>query len=325
MNQGDATSRTATASALPLVWGSGTKPAVSTLNVAAAETRANFATVAPGAGSGTSSRLSVSTSAGQTHVVIDVVGFFGASGGGQELVPASSPFRLADSRKGLGFAGAFGPGQTRTLTVSTANSVVPKTADAVVVNLTAVGPSAATHLKAYGAGLTPPPTSVLNAPAGAVVPNLAVVRLTDDAGGNGRFSVTNASGTVHVLVDVVGWFEPDALNGLHYFPQTPVRLRDSRTSIPLVPGGTAIIAAGLPAADVLLVNLAGVAPTHDTHLTIYPSVGPVPATSNLNLVAGQTSANGAVVRLQSDAFKIRNQAGHTHYLVDLSGWFAPPA
>ncbi len=234
------------------VWGGGPRPNVSTLNVAAGETRANFAAVVPGSGAGGQATLTVATNSGLTHVLVDVVGYFRYTGGtADELVPAPAPFRLADSRTGFGFAGAFGPNQTRTLTVSTASSVVPKTATAVVVNLTAVGPTAPTHLKAYGAGLAPLGTSVLNAPAGAVVPNLAIVRLTPDGGGNGRFSVTNAAGTVHVLVDVVGWFEPSSPVGLEYYPQAPTRLTDSRTFIPLTPKGIATLGAGTNDAHVL--------------------------------------------------------------------------
>ncbi len=302
------------------VWGSGAEPATSTLNVVAVETRANSATVVPGTGPAGVASLLVANNSGTAHVVIDVVGYFGPNPGVGDLFVPTTPFRLADSRSGLGFANELHAGETRVLTVSTPGSVVPAAATAVAVNLTAVGGSEATHLKAHGAGIAAPGASTLNAPAGAVVPNLAIVRVTKNLAGQGRIAITNAKGDVDVLVDVVGWFAPAAPGGLYFFPRPPERIKDSRDTTPLPPTGIAS-SHGLDRGQVMLANLTGIAASADTHLTAYPAVGPIPPTSTLNLVKGQTSANAAIIGLEQGFYKVRNQAGITHFIVDVSGFF----
>jgi hypothetical protein len=74
----------------------------------------------------------------------------------------------------------------------------------VSVNITAVDASADGHLRVFPAGTPRPTTSVINFRAGQTRANNAVVRL-------GAAAVTlfsgQPAGTVHVVVDVNGWFE----------------------------------------------------------------------------------------------------------------------
>ena len=72
----------------------------------------------------------------------------------------------------------------------------------MVLNVTAVGPSAASYLTAWPTGETMPTASNLNYSTGQVVPNLVVVKV----GAGGKVSLFNAAGAVNVLADVVGWF-----------------------------------------------------------------------------------------------------------------------
>jgi hypothetical protein len=69
------------------------------------------------------------------------------------------------------------------------------------LNVTAVAPSTSTYLTLYPAG-SPPTTSDLNPPAGAILANLVVATLTDA----GTFDVYNAAGTTNVAIDVAGWY-----------------------------------------------------------------------------------------------------------------------
>jgi hypothetical protein len=78
---------------------------------------------------------------------------------------------------------------------------VPTGATAVVLNVTAVHPSAPTFLTVFPSG-SPPLVSDLNPSPGAVEPNLVVA--TVSAGGT--VSIFNNSGTVDVVVDVAGWY-----------------------------------------------------------------------------------------------------------------------
>ena len=78
---------------------------------------------------------------------------------------------------------------------------VPNDAQAVILNVTAVFPSATTHLTVFPDGTPMPTASNLNASPGQVVPNLVIVPV----GINGQISIYNNSGSVNVIADVVGY------------------------------------------------------------------------------------------------------------------------
>jgi hypothetical protein len=87
---------------------------------------------------------------------------------------------------------------------------VPATAQAVAINVTIVGPTAAGNLRLYQAGLTTPPTaSLLNWAGGdSPIANGTIVRLGLSADGTRHLTVRNDStGTVHTLADVTGYFQ----------------------------------------------------------------------------------------------------------------------
>jgi hypothetical protein len=117
-----------------------------------------------------------------------------------------APCRVLDSRQAAGpWAGTpLAAGQERTLTLGDACGI-PATALAVSVNMTAVDATADGHLRVFPAGTPRPTTSVLNFRAGQTRANNAIVRLGSAAGVT-LFSGQPA-GTVHVVVDVNGWFE----------------------------------------------------------------------------------------------------------------------
>ena len=72
---------------------------------------------------------------------------------------------------------------------------------AVVLNVTAVWPSAESFLSVWPAGVGRPLVSNLNFPAGRTIPNLVTAKV----GAGGKVSVYNNSGGVHVVADVVGY------------------------------------------------------------------------------------------------------------------------
>ena len=80
---------------------------------------------------------------------------------------------------------------------------------AVIANLTAIAPTAATYLVMYPA--TPnkaPNASDINLSSGEVLPNLVVVELDPLAGaGQGDVDLYNAAGSVNAVVDIEGWFQ----------------------------------------------------------------------------------------------------------------------
>ena len=114
-----------------------------------------------------------------------------------------TPCRLVDTRSAQ--APALAAGERRVWTVTGGACGVPATATAVAVNVTVTGAIAAGHVRlAPGNGLTE--SSAVNFSAGATRANNGVVRLATD--GTGGLAATNrSSGTVHLVLDVSGYFE----------------------------------------------------------------------------------------------------------------------
>ena len=77
---------------------------------------------------------------------------------------------------------------------------------AVVANITVVDPQQPGFLTAYPSGTSLPLAANVNFAPGRNVPNLSLVR----PGANGAISIYlgpgHATGTAHVVIDVVGWF-----------------------------------------------------------------------------------------------------------------------
>jgi len=117
-----------------------------------------------------------------------------------------APCRLFDSRR---------PEDGPALTAGVATIVevngacgVPTTARALAVNVTVIEASALGYLTLYPGDGLPPVASTLNFLAGLTRANNALVRLAPS--GNGTLAVRpmiNGGGSVHVIIDVVGYFE----------------------------------------------------------------------------------------------------------------------
>lgn len=164
---------------------------------------ANQAIVPVGAGG----RISLAVGAGASHVLVDVQGWYGAPGApdGADL-RTSSPARILDTRTNAAGApaGPLAGGAVRSVLIAGRRGVPTSGASAVVVNLTVVGATHATHLTAWPTGQAKPATSNVNVGPGRVVANQAVVPIGPD----GRINLVLGAGTAHVVVDVQGWFGP---------------------------------------------------------------------------------------------------------------------
>ena len=71
-----------------------------------------------------------------------------------------------------------------------------------MVNLTAISPTAGTFLTVFPAGTTRPFASDLNPAAHDVKGNLTVGTISS----GGKLSIYNNTGSVDVVVDVLGWY-----------------------------------------------------------------------------------------------------------------------
>lgn len=297
-------------------------PVVSNVNLPAGTVRPNLVTVKVGR----NGRVSIYNNSGSMHVVADAVGYF-TNGNGARYVPLL-PRRVLDSRVGTGgFAMPWGPAVTRHLTVVGGATGVPTDATAVVINVTATAPSAASHVTIWPTGRAMPVASNLNFTMGQTVANLAVVAI----GNGGRISIYNNSGTTHVVADIVGYYHPTM--GSLFTPVSPRRLLDSRGVSeyykPWGPGETREVAVagdgtGAPAnATAVVLNATGVAPSAATHLTLWPAGQPMPLASNLNLPPGDTRANLAITKVGiAGNVAFYNNSGTTNIVADVVGYYS---
>ncbi|MFF2041011.1 protease pro-enzyme activation domain-containing protein [Kitasatospora sp. NPDC058170] len=114
-----------------------------------------------------------------------------------------------------------------------------------------------------------------------------------------------------------------------YRPTAPTRLLDTRTGDPVTAYGERSLqisgSAGIPVAGVtaVILNVTATAPATDGHLTVYPSDGARPDTSNLNWTAGATVPNLVTVPVGRDGrVTFYNGAwGGVHLLADVQGYY----
>ncbi len=250
-----------------------------------------------------------------------------------------APVRICDTRSGATDPSTYadqslGQGFTFNLPVVGANGDgVPSSASAVIVNVTAVHPSAWGYFTIWPSGGAVPATSALNFSQGEnAVANLVEVGI----GSNGDISIQNAYGNTDLLVDVAGWVGPVANNSGLFNPITPARIYDTRTNSgfpgansTLTPGGTATVSVegsgGVPASGVSGV-VANITATNTTsaggYLTVYPTGSTFPTVSNVNFDANQSVPNRVMVKLGTNGdISIYNALGSTDVIVDISGWF----
>ncbi|WP_431679727.1 PKD domain-containing protein [Kitasatospora sp. KL5] len=232
-----------------------------------------------------------------------------------------SPFRVIDTRSSPSILPGGG---SITLNVSNGypggdKPVTSGSPEAVVLNVTATNATADTYLTLFPSGQDRPTASNLNVKAGQTVANLVTVPV----GSNGMVELFNFSGRTDVVVDFVGYYQPNAGQG--FTATGPARLSDA----PMAAGATSTLKvvgkAGVPAdATAVVVNLTADKPTANGYLTAYPHGINRPTVSSLNFRAGQTIANQAIVPVGVDgSIDLYNFTGNTRVVVDVFGYYSP--
>jgi hypothetical protein len=113
------------------------------------------------------------------------------------------PVRILDTRNGTGgYTTPVGPGATISLQVTGKDGVPSSGVTAVVLNVTAVNPTASSYVTVYPDGQARPLASNLNFTAGETIPNLVVVPV----GRNGKVDFYNAAGSVNLVADLAGYY-----------------------------------------------------------------------------------------------------------------------
>jgi hypothetical protein len=168
------------------------RPLVSAVNYEAGVARPN-SVISP---IGADGKIKVFASA-QTHVIVDVMGWFGAAGQAEYVEVPST--RVLDSR--LPAFGAAKMAGNSAIHLQIVGPVVPPNARSVVLNVTATEPDLPGFLTVYPGNAPRPTTSNLNYVAGQTIPNAVIVGL----GPTGAVDIFSNAAT-HVVIDVVGYF-----------------------------------------------------------------------------------------------------------------------
>jgi hypothetical protein len=238
---------------------------------------------------------------------------------------AVTPSRVLDMRDGTGGVPSSSLGGGGTLAFHPAG--VPDNATAVVLNVLAIGPSAAGFLTVYPDGSSLPATSNVDFSAGQTTANLVMVGIS-----NGAIDVFNHVGTTDVVADLDGYYVPST-DGTGFTTSPPTRVLDTRdgtgtqggTIGPVGPGGTISLTVPLPQqalnATAVVLNLTATDGTAPSFLTAYAAGSAKPNTSNLNFDAGQTMANLTVVPVNSRKLTIWNHTGSVDVVADLVGYY----
>jgi hypothetical protein len=284
-----------------------TVPDVSVLNFGAAQTVAN-STIATLDASGDVCVFS----AADTDVIVDVTGWLGPTGGSR--LQQIGPVRAVDTRVGVGGSLRLAAGSTTTFDLG---GFVPAATSAVAINLTAVAPGQAGFVTAFPCDAGRPDTSSVNFAQGETRPNNAIVAISQ-----GRYLCVFSDTTTDLLIDVTAAMNP---MGLSYLPATPTRLIDTRQLAPVPANGVArygvqAAALGDRSARAASVNVAVV--NHPTQgFTTTFDCATRRDTSTLNQVAGQASANGAVVPIGSAGASCVFSDTGGDVIADLTGWW----
>ena len=114
------------------------------------------------------------------------------------------PCRLLDTRTGA----ALQTGVARLVSVG-GTCGIPANARAVAANVTVVSPTAGGYVVLFPGNYPDPGTSTLNYTLGATRSNNGVLPLSTDGLANlSALATLQAGGTVHLIIDVVGYFAP---------------------------------------------------------------------------------------------------------------------
>ncbi len=140
-----------------------------------------------------------------------------ATGSGDTTFVPVTPCRLFDTRPGQDNVGprssplAAGDTFEVKVTGEEGGCGVPGSATAIAINATAVGATAPSFATFFPTGEQLPVASNLNyVPGQPPLPNKVDVAISTD----GRLSVYNAHGEVHMIADVTGYYRPDRLEQL---------------------------------------------------------------------------------------------------------------
>jgi hypothetical protein len=240
--------------------------------------------------------------------------------GNLTFVPIT-PQRLLDTRP---TGQSLGPASRLDLTVAGVAGV-PAGARAVALNVTAVSASEVTFLRAWPAGAAAPPTSLLNVSPGGTSAAAGVIAV----GGNHAVSLYNNAGSLHLVVDVTGYYTDASGTGSAFAPlASAARLLDTRITGTIPSGQTRAVtvagAGGVPAdATAVVFNVTSVGAGGVGYVSVVPHGADPRATSTVNDLPGQNVSNRATVPLAGGQVDVHVEGAGAGVVLDAVGWYGP--
>lgn len=254
-----------------------------------------------------------------TDLVVDLTGIYQTGGSGGQAFQPIAPVRRFDSR-----TGAILPAGTvvRVQIGGTPAAPPGATGAAVTVHSTnALGPGFVTI---WPCGVERPTTSILNATTGSSVTNHAQVGL-DGYGGLCLF----ASNSMHLVLDVSGWFGPGA--GTVFHATMPQRVLDTRDNLGLVGAfganqNRAVSVTGIgaiPASGVAAIaaEVTEVSATQAGFITVHPCMATVPNLSMVRNFAYSIAATTVAGIIDPYGRWCLRPNVAMDILIDISGWY----
>ena len=266
---------------------------------------------------------------------------------GGELMAPVNPTRVLDTREktsptvgttfdGIGEGGgAIVPQTIREVQIG-GRSVVPPTATAISINVTATDAAGEGYFTIWPCGGTKPVASSVNYDAGQNIANSVVVPLSAD----GKVCISTGVSAAHAVVDVTGW----SASSPDYTELGPSRLLDTRPETSptsgvtvdgqhrgqglLEPGERLVLPvvgrADVPAGTVAVtLNLTATGAVGPGYLTAYPCDVAKPLASTLNYADPRAIANSVVVPLAADGtLCIESGVAAVHVVADVTGAYA---
>ena len=266
----------------------------------------------------------------ETHLIVDVNGFFPANAQYTPLNPA----RLLETRSGRSTVdgryvatGSGAAGSVLRLDVA-GRGGVPDSASAVVLNVTATRSAGNGYATVYPCGSVRPSASSINFTPGVTIAN----GIISAVGSDGEVCIYTSEET-HLIVDVNGFFPANA----QYTPLNPPRLLETRSGRSTVDGRYVATGSGA-AGSVLRLDVAGRGGVPDSasavvlnvtatrsagngYATVYPCGSVRPSASSINFTPGVTIANGIISAVGSDGEVCIYTSEETHLIVDVNGFF----
>jgi hypothetical protein len=225
--------------------------------------------------------------------------------------------------------GPIGAGEVAEFKV-TGRAGVPDDAEAVFLNVVAVGPSGSGYLAVFPCGTTPPLASNGNYSTGDVAANMALAKIDVD----GNVCVYTSAAT-DLVIDVNGYIPAGAATKA----LLPGRVFESRLGKPdfitvdglfqgVGPIGAGEVAefkvtgrAGVPDdAEAVFLNVVAVGPSGSGYLTVFPCGTTPPLASNGNYSTGDVAANAALAKIDVDGNVCVYTSAATDLVIDVNGY-----